>query len=1053
VPVPPPPRAQAAGTPGFTVSLLNLSVMDGAPDDVRQMAAIQFKNTVHRSWSTPLSPEAQRLAVPDADKAGVRAALVDAIVRAIPLARVQLVEALRDIVAEDYPSQWPGLLPQLVGNLGSGDQRTIHGTLFAVRMVCRRYEYKSDEQERRHLDEVVGALFPTLLGMFSQLAGQPWVALEQADMMKLTLKAFWSATYLHIPTPLSTADVFLPWLEQIMGAITHPVPEGGPDDEELRAKWPWWKLKKWAMHIMGRVLDRLGSPQKLNLAQDQVASESFRSQCLVPVTEAYLSLAAQYTAGTYLSPRCSNLLLAYLSDAMAYSPSYAVMKPHMESLLMQLVFPHLCFNDSDKELWEEDPQEYIRKGYDVIEDLYSEKNAAVSFILDMAEKRAGGQNKKKGTSNLGTFLGHIAGALNDYTSAGAGASEAVARRMDGALLAIGALASTLKEKGKYKASIEPMMSQHVIPCFASPYGFLRSKACWVAHMYADLKFSDGRGKGRVFQTMFESVIRCLSDPEMPVKVDACLALGDFVETMDHVDMIKPILPQLLTSIFALMSEVEHEDLVVTLETIVEVLGDDIAPYAVDLARQLTGALVKIMGAADADDEESAGVLAAYGCMKAMSTVVDAVSNLPHLLPPLEEVFFPVLETLLGGAHGDDLMEETLDLMTYLSYYSPEVSPRMWGLWPALLNVLNKFGVMYFENVLAVADNLISRSTAQFLANPTYKQSVVEVCRWALTQGGGEGEYTEYDSLKNAPKMLEVVLMNCRGQVDDQLPAYLAMVTEKLFGGEAMPDYFEDALALVVFQAFIYNAPLTLQVLGQAGALERVLGRMMELVTARKGKKGVKPAHFKGEYQKKVVCLGMTALLVVPDAALGPLAGSLGAVLGPLLQVLGFYKDQMEQARLDEAEWAKAEAEATDDESEDGGPGADADLDDEDGDYDEDAVTDIDFGKLRHLMGKHHDSDADSDGDFGGWDDEDDDDMFMCPLDDKDAFVEFTEALKGLQGTDPARFQALCKPELQQALQEVAMYADKRRQEIAAEKAKEAEEKAAKDAKRAAQHHA
>lgn len=41
---------QAGATPGFLAGLLQLSVMDEAPAEVRQMAAIQFKNTVHRSW-------------------------------------------------------------------------------------------------------------------------------------------------------------------------------------------------------------------------------------------------------------------------------------------------------------------------------------------------------------------------------------------------------------------------------------------------------------------------------------------------------------------------------------------------------------------------------------------------------------------------------------------------------------------------------------------------------------------------------------------------------------------------------------------------------------------------------------------------------------------------------------------------------------------------------------------------------------------------------------------------------------------------------------------
>lgn len=82
-----------------------------------------------------------------------------------------------------------------------------------------------------------------------------------------------------------------------------------------------------------------------------------------------------------MHPRCISQAITYLSEAAIVPQSYEVMKPHMESLVLHVVFPLLCFSDEDRQLWEEDPQEYVRKGYDVIEDLYSEKNAATVFLV------------------------------------------------------------------------------------------------------------------------------------------------------------------------------------------------------------------------------------------------------------------------------------------------------------------------------------------------------------------------------------------------------------------------------------------------------------------------------------------------------------------------------------------------------------------------------------------------------------------------------------------------------------------------------------------------
>lgn len=53
---------------------------------------------------------------------------------------------------------------------------------------------------------------------------------------------------------------------------------------------------------------------------------------------------------------------------------------------------------------------------------------------------------------------------------------------------------------------------------------------------------------------------------------------------------------------AAVIQVENEELVFTLEVVVDKFGDDIAPYAVNLARNLTAAFWKYSGQADGDEE-------------------------------------------------------------------------------------------------------------------------------------------------------------------------------------------------------------------------------------------------------------------------------------------------------------------------------------------------------------------------------------------------------------------------------------------------------------------
>ena len=68
-----------------------------------------------------------------------------------------------------------------------------------------------------------------------------------------------------------------------------------------------------------------------------------------------------YLQGEYMTPRVVNLILRYLGQAIIVSQTWKIIKPHVETLITKFVFPLMCFNDEDEELWQDDPQEYIRK--------------------------------------------------------------------------------------------------------------------------------------------------------------------------------------------------------------------------------------------------------------------------------------------------------------------------------------------------------------------------------------------------------------------------------------------------------------------------------------------------------------------------------------------------------------------------------------------------------------------------------------------------------------------------------------------------------------------
>ncbi|XP_004492039.1 importin beta-like SAD2 [Cicer arietinum] len=988
--------------PQHLVRLLQIIVDNNCDMGVRQVASIHFKNFVAKNWS-PDSDAQQHILQSDKDL--VRDHILMFVTQVPPLLRAQLGECLKTIIHSDYPEQWPRLLDWVKHNL---QDQQVYGALFVLRILSRKYEFKSDE-ERTPVYRIVEETFPHLLNIFNRLVQIVNPSLEIADLIKLICKIFWSSIYLEIPKLLFDQNIFNAWMVLFLNVLERPVPsEGQPVDPELRKSWGWWKVKKWTVHILNRLYTRFGD-LKLQNPETKAFAQMFQKHYAGKILECHLNLLNVIRAGGYLPDRVINLILQYLSNSISRNSMYALLQPRLDVLLFEIVFPLMCFNNNDQKLWEEDPHEYVRKGYDIIEDLYSPRTASMDFVSELVRKR--------GKENLHKFIQFIVEIFRRYGEASA--EYKPYRQKDGALLAIGALCDKLKQTEPYKSELERMLVQHVFPEFNSPVGHLRAKAAWVAGQYAHISFSDQDN----FRKALQCVVSRMQDPELPVRVDSVFALRSFIEACKDLNEIRPILPQLLDEFFKLMNEVENEDLVFTLETIVDKFGEEMAPYALGLCQNLAAAFWRCMNSAEADDEaDDPGALAAVGCLRAISTILESVSRLPHLFVQVEPTLLPIMRRMLT-TDGQEVFEEVLEIVSYMTFFSPSISLDMWSLWPVMMEALADWAIDFFPNILVPLDNYISRGTAHFLTckDPDYQQSL-----WNMVSSIMADKNMEDTDIVPAPKLIEVVFQNCRGQVDHWVEPYLRITVERLNRTEKT--YLKCLFMQLIADALYYNAALTLSMLQKLGVASEIFHLWFHLLQQVK-KSGVR-ANFKREHEKKVCCLGLISLLALPADQLP--GEALGRVFRATLDLLVAYKDQVAEAAKEEEAEDDDDMDGfqTDDDDEDGNSfykemGVDADDGDE-----ADAITLRKLAEQAKSFRPTDDSDDDSDDDYS------DDEELQSPIDEVDPFIFFVDTIKVLQSADPLRFESLSQTlefNYQALANGVAQHAEQRRVEIEKEK--------------------
>ncbi|KAG9993928.1 ARM repeat-containing protein, partial [Aureobasidium melanogenum] len=178
------------------------------------------------------------------------------------------------------------------------------------------------------------------------------------------------------------------------------------------------------------------------------------------------------------------------------------------------IFPVLCQSDEDIELFETDPSEYLHRKLNFYEEVSAPDVAATNFLVTMTKAR------RKQTFSV---LNYINDVVNRYESAPE--DQKNPREKEGALRMIGTLSGViLGKKSPIADQVEFFFVRHVFPEFRSPHGYLRARACDTLEKFEALDFKDSNNLLIIYRNILES----MADPELPVRVEASLALQPLI---------------------------------------------------------------------------------------------------------------------------------------------------------------------------------------------------------------------------------------------------------------------------------------------------------------------------------------------------------------------------------------------------------------------------------------------------------------------------------------------------------------------------------------------
>ena len=357
---------------GFATILLQLIDCPQLDLTIRMSGAIAFKNFVKRNWSQSEETDNK---ICDTDRNQVKKVIIDLMLNSPEQIQRQLSDSVSIIGRQDFPEKWPHLLDDMVSKMVGNENNlnVINGVLQTAHSLFKRYrhEFRSNElwTEIRYVLSRFAKPFTDLFVWTHQLvktnSNNPQILKTIYNSLVLCAKIFNSLNTQDLPEFFE--DNMEIWMRNFLELLTtDPKCLHTADEEEAG---PIEQLKS-------QICDNIGMyAQKYN-----EEFEPYLPQFVQSVWSLLITTGSQPKYDILVSNA-----IHFLSSVADRSQYQNLFKENnvLEQISTHIIVPNMEFRTSDEELFEDNPEEYIRRDIEG-SDIDTRRRAACDLVKSLS---------------------------------------------------------------------------------------------------------------------------------------------------------------------------------------------------------------------------------------------------------------------------------------------------------------------------------------------------------------------------------------------------------------------------------------------------------------------------------------------------------------------------------------------------------------------------------------------------------------------------------------------------------------------------------------------
>ena len=799
--------------PNYSPLLLKIScnINKEYTSEIALNAAIQLKNYIKSYWKNEKNTininDEENIIINQEDKNFIRNKIIEVIIYVIEIENITILkqykQCIKIILKYDFKKdkiENKEFINRIITCLSSKNLKQTYAGIVLFGQFSKIFEFDNEDSQKIYNEELIKVNNYLLSSLYECKDINESIQSNFAyKMIKIFFRSFQGA----IPELFTQEIIFDKWINFIINVIKTPIKESNINITQNMRKNIFYKLKRVCYQTITRITQKFS---RYTAKKEKTPFEKM-------INVKYISIFLDLYKTIFMKQFNNKLFLDDYGKTCIYNFFWTIMENKNfrqsiidlfindnNNILLNNIINDCVLSYQDLELWNNDPKKYLSEKIEEISDILTKRYNSCKLFSSLWLFKDNESGKYIYYETLYEFLCNtLIKENNNLTSE----KESLLNNLKNKpyysiyneiqfCLRKESILYLIKTNNKYvlkysKNNFENFIEKIIYPELISSCAILREQACNFIKSFKAYDYSN--------KTLIENITKGLSylmqnDPILQVRFESAMALSSLLRQKYVKELLKGNILPLLQIYIKLMEETDLEEMMNSLQDVIQNFTEESKIYIVYLGEYLIKYFNKLVG--NIDEEKEDNDIDEYSLV---NNIINTFCNFAHYFVNDEEIYpkiescFDILLNYCISIIPDDKLEEGINLMKEILSNCKKLPKHTLNFFIPLINAIieeNDIDLYGNENLSKIAELIC------FYISKDYEGIII-----SSIDKDGNHHYINY-----LMKFLHYIIIQCDKENKDYYEyIYIFYICNSLFDRykNQVEQIFEEILELIIMK--------------------------------------------------------------------------------------------------------------------------------------------------------------------------------------------------------------------------------------------------------------